>query len=90
MIAQKEIPEIIASVEDKYGPPQKIPVSEGKSWSLSWRKNRDFFVIARIMGRYDQPEYHMLIVYTNRLEQLLSRSGNEEQQRGKKPADKIF
>lgn len=89
MIAKREIPELIETVKAKYGPPQKIPISEGKSWSLSWRKNRDVFVIARIIGRYDQPEYHMLIVYANRLEQLLARSGNEEQQRGK-AADKIF
>jgi len=89
IIAKKEIPEIIETVKDKYGPPQKIPISEGKSWSLSWRKNKDVFVIARIIGRYGQPEHHMLIVYTNRLEQLLARYRNEEQPRGK-PADSIF
>jgi hypothetical protein len=89
MIAKKEIPDLIRSVEDKYGLPQKIPVSEGKSWSLSWRKNNDVFVIARIVGRYDRPEHHMLIVYTNRLEQLLARSAKEDQKRGK-PAAKIF
>ena len=89
IIAKKEIPEIIETVKDKYGPPQKIPISEGKSWSLSWRKNKDVFVIARIIGRYGQPEHHMLIVYTNRLEQLLARHRNEEQPRGK-PADSIF
>lgn len=89
MIAKKEIPELIKTVKDKYGPPAKIPVSEGKSWSLSWRKNKDIFVIARIIGRYDEPEYHMMIVYINRLEQLLSNSRNEEQRRDK-PADKIF
>ena len=89
MIAKREIPELIETVKDKYGPPQKIPISEGKSWSLSWRKNKDVFVIARIIGRYGQPEHHMLIVYTNRLEQLLARHRNEEQPRGK-PADSIF
>jgi len=89
MIAKKEISELIETVKDKYGPPEKTAISDGKSWSLSWRKNNDVFVIARIMGRYDQPEYHMMIVYTNRLEQLLARSGNEEQQRAK-PTNKIF
>jgi hypothetical protein len=89
MIAKKKIPELIKTVKDKYGPPRKIPISEGKSWSLSWCKNNDVFVIARIIGRYDEPEYHMLIVYTNRLEQVLARSGNEEQRRDE-PADKIF
>jgi hypothetical protein len=89
MIAKKEIPELIETVKDKYGPPRKIPISEGKSWSLSWCNNRDVFVIARMIGRYDEPEYHMLIVYTNRLEQMLARSGNEEERRGK-PANKIF
>ena len=89
MNTKKEIPELIDTVKDKYGPPEKIPISEGKSWSLSWRKNEDVFVIARIMGRYDRPEYHMLIVYTNRLERLLARSGNGEPQDGK-GAGKVF
>jgi hypothetical protein len=89
MIAKKEIPELIETVKNKYGPPEEIPISDGKSWSLSWRKNRDMFVIARIIGRYDEPEYHMMIVYTNRLEQLLSNSRNDEQRKGK-PSDKIF
>jgi len=89
MIAKNEIPDLIKTVTDKYGPPQKIPISEGKSWSLSWDKNKDVFVIARIIGRQNQPEYHMLIVYANRLEQMLARSEKEEQQRGK-PAGRIF
>jgi len=89
MIAKNEIPELIETVKDKYGPPQKIPISEGKSWSLSWHKDKDVFVIARMIGRYDEPEYHMLIVFTNRLEQLLARSENEDQEKGKS-ADEIF
>ena len=88
MIAKKEISELIETIKDKYGPPKKIAISDGKSWSLSWRKNNDVFVIARIIGRYNQPECHMMIVYTNRLEQLLARSGNEEQQKVK--PNKIF
>jgi len=89
MIADKELPELIQTVKDKYGPPSKIPISEGKSWSLSWRENNDVFVIARILGRYYQPEYHIMIVYTNRLEQLLARSENEDRL-ADKPVDRIF
>lgn len=89
MIVKKEIPELIEDVKNRYGPPREIPISEGNSWSLSWRKNRDMFVIARIIGLSGRPEYHMMIVYTNRLEQLLARSANEEQGRGR-PADEIF
>lgn len=89
MIAKQEIPDLIQTVRDKYGPPQKIPISGGKSWSLSWRKKKDVLVIARIIGRYDEPEYHMMIVYTNRLEQLLARMENKETPKNK-PAAKIF
>lgn len=89
MIARNEIPELIKSITDKYGPPQKIPISDEKSWSLSWEKNKDLFVIARIIGRHDQPEHHMMIVFANRLEQLLAVAEKEEQQRGK-PARNIF
>ena len=89
MIVKEEIPELIKSVKETYGPPQEIPLSGGKSWSLSWRKNKDWFVIARILGRYDLPEHHMMIVYTHRLEQVLARSGNGEGPR-KKPGDDLF
>jgi len=88
MIAKKEISELIEAIKDKYGPPKRIALLDGKSWSLSWRKNNDVFVIARIIGRNNQAQYHMMIVYTNRLEQLLARSGNEEQQRVK--PNKLF
>jgi hypothetical protein len=91
MIVKEDIPELIKTVKDKYGQPQEIPLSGGKSWSLSWRKDKDWFVIARILGRYDRPEYHMMIVYTNRLERLLARSGSEESQRQReKRADDAF
>lgn len=90
MIAQKEdIPEFIKSVKDKYGLPEKIPTSSGQSWSLNWRKNKDVFLIARLLGRDDRPEYYLMIVYTNRLEQLLARSG-EDNPKGGKPTDQIF
>ncbi len=89
MNTKKEISDLIETVKDKYGPPEKIPISEGNSWSLSWRKNKDVFVIARMMGRHDRPEYHLLIVYANRLEQLLARSGNGEPKSGK-GAGKLF
>jgi len=90
MIARKDaMPKLIKSVEDKYGPPEKIPTSDGRSWSLNWHKNGDVFVIAQLLGRGDEPEYYMMIVYTNRLKQLLGRSGENKQQGGKSD-DQIF
>lgn len=88
MIAPKEdIPQLIERVKEKYGTPKKISTSKGQSWSLSWHKHKDVFVIARLLGRDDQPEYYMMIVYTNRLEQLLARSAEENQQAGKKSGE---
>jgi len=81
MIAKKEISELIKAIKDKYGPPKRIAISEGKGWSMSWHKDNDVFLIARIVGRNNQPEYHMMIVFSNRLEQLLARSDNVEHQR---------
>lgn len=88
-IAKREIPGLIRPLEDKYGEPDKISISQGKSWSLSWRKNGDVFVIARIMGRYDLPEHHMMILYLNRLEQMLSRLTGDET-REERPAGDAF
>ncbi len=90
MIAQEQaMPELIESIEDKYGPPEKISTSGGKSWSMSWRRNGDVFVIARLLGRDDEPEYYMMIVYTNRLKQLLARSTPDRKQDAEK-AGQIF
>ena len=90
MIAPKEdIPQLIKRLKEKYGAPEKISTSKGQSWSLSWHKNNDVFVIARLLSRDDQPEYFMMIVYTNRLKQLMARSVEEKQQ-GAKQAGDIF
>jgi len=89
MIAKREVPGLIDPLEEKYGEPDKISISQGKSWSLSWRKNGDVFVIARIIGRYDLPEHHMMILYVNRLEQMLSRLGGDGA-REERPAGEAF
>lgn len=89
MIAKKEIPELMNTVKEKYGPPERTPIDNGRSYSLSWLKNKDVFVIARILGRYGQPEYYMMIVFVNRLNRFLSATESGEKQSGE-AVDKVF
>lgn len=89
MTAKKDIPDLIKSVKEKYGRAEKTPISNGKSWSLSWRKKGDMLLIARMLGRYDRSEYHMMIVYINRIEKLLARS-KKGRPSGEKSVDNIF
>lgn len=88
MVAKKEIPDLIDTIKQKYGPPAEIPIEEGRGFSLSWQKEGDAFIIARLPGNFEKPEYHMMIVYANRLMQLMTQEA-EKQQKGK-GAEKVF
>jgi len=92
MAVKKEIPSLINTIKEKYGPPQKIPIEDGRGFSLSWRKKSDVFVIARFPGLYktEPPEYLMMIVYQNRLEHLLSQQAAAEKQPKDQSADHFF
>ena len=89
MAAKKEISSLINTIKEKYGSPKKIPIEEGRGFSLSWQKEADVFVIARFPGSYDRPEYHMMIVYVNRLMQLMTQEAAEKQRKGE-GAEKVF
>ncbi len=90
MAAKKEISDLIDTIKKKYGPPAEIPIEEGRGFSLSWKKQGDAFVIARFPGNYNQPEYHLMIVYANRLVQLMTQEAEAEKQRKGKGAEKVF
>jgi len=90
MVAVKEIPDLIDTIKEKYGAPHEIPIEQGSGFSLSWQRGTDAFIIARFPGNYNQPEYHMMIVYANRLMQLINREAEAEKQRKDKRAEKIF
>jgi len=90
MIALREIPDLVKTVKEKYGMPHEIPIEQGSGFSLSWQRGADAFIIARFPGNYNQPEYHMMIVYANRLMQLIEREAEAEKKRKGKEAEKIF
>jgi len=90
MVAFKEIPDLIDTIKEKYGSPQKIPIEDGLGFSLSWQKGADALVIASFPGNYNRPEYHMMIVYANRLMQLMTQEAEAEKQRKGQGAEKVF
>lgn len=91
MFAKKEIPDLIQGLTDKFGPPQSITLAEGEGTSMSWRQNQDVFMITRFSGRFGKPEYHLMIVFMNRLQQLLRQEAEKVRQRqGAQKADNFF
>jgi len=79
--SRNNLQELIKSVTQKYGQPAITSTEEGKGEALRWQRNGDVFIIARFPGRLDKAEYHMMIVYANRIDQMLAAEAREEQQK---------
>ncbi|MFZ5569011.1 MAG: hypothetical protein ACOZF0_01310 [Thermodesulfobacteriota bacterium] len=90
MIAKKEVPDLIQSVTEKFGSPQEILLAEGEGTSRSWRQHQDVFVITRFAGRYGKPEQHIMIVYAERLRQLLQQEAAQSGYQKKQDAGSVF
>lgn len=93
VVAKGEIRSVIEGLTAKYGSPEKINLKAGDGWSLRWGRQGDVFVVTRFEGVYQNPEYHMLIVYRNRIEAMLKRLDDAEQQRratGKASGKEVF
>lgn len=79
--SRNDLTELVKSVSRKYGPPSVTSTEEGRGESLRWQLNGDVFVIARFPGRLEKDEYHMIIVYANRINQMLAEEAREERQK---------
>lgn len=89
MITKKEIPDLIQNLQEKFGPPQVVTLTDGTG--MTWRQNQDAFMITRIIGPLGNPENHLMIVFTSRLRQLLlHESAKAGRRQGAQPTDNFF
>lgn len=69
---------LLATLEDKYGPPGNIEWNSGKDRALSWRSPSEIMIASIVEDRYGQPEYGISIYFVDHIEKLVE---TEEQER---------
>ena len=72
---------VIDSLHQKYGKPEKIPVASPLLSAEFWEKNNDRLLIWTINDRYGKPEYHIMIYYVNSLFEILNIEKEEARHR---------
>jgi hypothetical protein len=90
---KKEGTEVIDALEKKYGDPRIIDWDEKvaygkKGRSLCWQHRKDMLIASIIPDRFDQPEYYIMIYYTENIEENL-RINKEKKERKKQKADTV-
>jgi len=71
----------VATLQEKYGPPQVIDWGEDNGKSLFWKKNGDFLIASRIPDRFGNIEHQIVIYFVGSLEQLIETELKEKEER---------
>ena len=66
-----DISDIVASLSEKYGQPTTAQLEERRGELRYWEKNRDVFLVARLLRRNERPLYRMMIYYADNLEEFI-------------------
>ena len=65
-------PNISATLEEKYGQPDRVIDSGALGSSLAWEKDGDVLIASRVLNRLGVPEYQVMYYYTDHLNDLLA------------------
>jgi len=71
----------VATLQEKYGPPQGIDWGEDNGRSLFWKINGDFLIASRIPDRFGNIEHQIVIYFVGSLEQLIETELKEKEKR---------
>ena len=68
---RKDAAETLASLEQKYGPPQTIVARQPDTKVQYWRKDNDVLLLAALPDQFGTPRYRIGIYYTENLRALV-------------------
>lgn len=74
----------IDSLSRKYGPPLEIDWGDRGGRTLYWRKQQDYLMVSLVPDQFGKPDYHVAIIFTANLKQLIDK---EEAERQNRPAE---
>jgi len=79
--AKKEGAGIIDEIKAKYGAPRKIESATGAGATLFWKNGPELLLVSQMKDRFDQPEFHLMIYFTDALHTLVSTEREMRKQR---------
>ena len=80
IVAGKEGAEIIDAMREKYGSPKETKWSHEPGVSYSWEKDRDLLIVSRVLDRFGDPEYRIVIYYGTNIDELIETELRQIQQ----------
>jgi hypothetical protein len=83
---QKDESNIIKTLEAKYGPPTSIKWEKENGTSFYWTKHNDVLVVSLVPNQFGNPEYQIMIYFTENLNELISTEQAEKEEREQRRA----
>ena len=83
---QKDESNIFNTLESKYGPSKSIKWEKENGSSFYWMKHNDVLVVSLVPNQFGNPEYQIMICFTENLNELISTEQAEKEERERKRA----
>ena len=83
---KKDESNIIKTLNEKYGPPQRIRWERSNGSSFFWTKANDELIVSRVPDQFGNLEYRIVIYFTESLNQLIQAEQADRQAREKQRA----
>jgi len=83
MTAEGNLDTLLDTLIQKYGAPRVVDLRDGKGKTYSWERNGDRLIVTQFISIYEQSEYYIMIVFANRLHQLLEAQKQEEEKKNR-------
>lgn len=81
--AEGNLDTLLDTLIQKYGAPRIGDLRDGKGKTYSWERNGDRLIVTQFISIYEQSEYYIMIVFVNRLNQLLEIQKQEEEKKNR-------
>lgn len=78
---KKDESNIIKTLNEKYGPPQRIKWDQANGSSSFWTKSNDELIVSGVPDQFGNLEYQIVIYFTENLNQLIRREQADKQAR---------
>jgi hypothetical protein len=87
ILFQKDESNIFDALESKYGPPKSIKWDNENGSSFYWIKHNDVLTASLVPNQFGDPEYQIVIYFTENLNELVSTEQAEKEEREQQKAN---
>ena len=84
---KKDESNIIKTLNEKYGPPTRIPWNTANGSSFYWTKANDELIVSRVPDQFGNLQYQIVIYFTENLNQLIRTEQADKKARERQRAE---